>query len=180
MGAFVFISFPQTDAFGSFSIMRLGWRHWHFFSFFVHIKNTQETSFMSFVLPEINRRINEMQNKMKVRNFSEQEKRSWNEAFLFSPGMCWIVCYRQTMQRECECEWSFRTGIMENGTFHFSLIVPGSIVIICNYTLLSFPLMREECECPILSLVSFSCVVGFNLWLNAAKSFNIGRSWYNQ
>ena len=31
---------------------------------------------MSFVLPEINRRINEMQNKMKVRNFSEQEKRS--------------------------------------------------------------------------------------------------------
>ena len=178
MGAFVFISFPQTDAFGSFSIMRLGWRHWHFFSFFVHIKNTQETSFMSFVLPEINRRINEMQNKMKVRNFSEQEKRSWS-VFVFS-GMCWIVCYRQTMQRECECELSFRTGIMENWTFHFSLIVPGSLVIISKLRSPLISFNEGGCECPILSPACSSCVVGFNLWLNAAKSFNIGRSWYNQ
>ena len=46
-GAFVFISFHQTDAFGSFSIMRLGWRHWNF-SFFSY-KKTQETSIMSSI-----------------------------------------------------------------------------------------------------------------------------------
>ena len=35
--------------------------------------------------------------------------------------------------------------------FNFSLIVPGSVVIICNYALLSFPLMREDASvqsCP--------------------------------
>ena len=148
--------------------------NWHFFSFFVHIKNTQETSFMSFVLPEINRRINEMQNKMKVRNFRE----TFIKRFCFLGHV--LNCLLSTDNAARMWVANFRTGIMANWMFNFSLIVPGSVVIICNYALLSFPLMKEEYECPILSLASSSCVVGFNLWLNAAKSFNIGRSWYNQ
>ena len=123
-GCFCFYKFSPNRCFRKFLHYEIGLTaHWHFFSFFVHKKkHTQETSFMSFALPEINRRINEMQNKMKVRNFSEQEKRSWSCVFVFS-GMCWIVCYRQTMQRECELRMEFQNrnyGELKNVPFLFN------------------------------------------------------------
>ena len=105
-GCFCFYKFSPNRCFRKFLHYEIGLTALTLLLFLCSHKNTQETSFMSFVLPEINRRINEMQNKMKVRNFSEQEKRSWS-VFVFS-GMCWIVCYRQTMQRECELRMEFQ------------------------------------------------------------------------
>ena len=141
-GAFVFISFHPTDAFGSFSIMRLGWRHWHF-SFFAFKKHRKPVSWVPF-LPEINRRINEMQSKMKV-SFSETRE-TFMKRFCF-PGhvLNCLLSADNAMHREgWECkywilysEWSFRIGLWR--TFHFSLNVPGSLLIISNYAL-SFPL----------------------------------------
>ena len=79
-------------------------------------------------------------------------KRNVHEAFLFSRACVELSAIDRQCSENVNCEWSFRTGIMENWMFNFSLIVPGSLVIICNYTLiLSFPLMREDASvqsCP--------------------------------
>ena len=111
-GAFVFISFHPTDAFGSFSIMRLGWRHWHF-SFFAFKKHRKPVSWVPF-LPEINRRINEMQSKMKV-SFSETRE-TFMKRFCF-PGhvLNCLLSADNAMHREgWECEYWIVNGVLES------------------------------------------------------------------
>ena len=78
--------------------------------------------------------------KMKV-SFSETRE-TFMKRFCFPGHVLNCVCYQQTMQciekvENVNSEWSFRTRLWR--TLHFSLNVPGSLLIISNYAL-SFPL----------------------------------------
>ena len=105
---------------------------------------------------------------------AKQEKRSWNLfCFLGFVLNCVWCPYRQTMHAErvenVHSEWRFRTRIMENVPFLINC------ARIPSYDLW-FPLMKSASVgvCQSCPLAFFSCVAGFNLRLNAAKSFNIG------